>query len=288
MPTMSARPDWLTPPPGPDADLRAWQAWKHDILTASHDTLLRRNPWFTFRKEEIFERLGDSLPVVPMLYSSRRDGWRRFSAVVEGLDLPALGHRLVLKGSHGHSNQQVKVLNLAKWPKSARCRLHRVRHTPAELDAWVEDRPFLIEPAISSAQEPICNDFKVFVHRGQARLVLVVDRNQETTRLGYLDCRSWLQIPLVDVFPGAMPSHYADRGRLGDEAVARAQRAAAFAPQVARAMDAEDLFMSVDTYVSADAPDRVWLGEITPRPGGLDGNWLRRRFMEYLFLSDWR
>lgn len=287
MPTTSARADWLTPPPGPDADLRAWQAWKHDILTTSHDMLLQRNPWFTFRKEEIFERLGDRLPVVPLLYSSRRDGWRRFSELVESFDLPALGHRLALKGSLGHSNEQVKVLDLAKWPKQARCLLHKVRHTPAELDEWVEGRPYLVEPALFSADEPICADFKVYVHNGRSRLVLMVDRNKAITRIGYIDCRSWLQIPLVDVFPGPVPAHYLERGRLDDRAVARAQCAASFAPSVARAMDAEDLFMSVDTYVTADAPDRAWLGEITPRPGGLDGNWLRRRFLEYLFLSDW-
>jgi hypothetical protein len=285
MPTTSAPSDWLTPPPAPDAELGAWQAWKHEIMTASHGALLRRNPWFTFRKEEIFEQLGGTLPVVPLLYSSRRDGPRRFSSLVESLDLAALGHKLVLKGSLGHSNQQVKVLDLAKWPERAKCLLHKVRHTPAALDAWAEGRPFLIEPAISAPSEPICADFKVYVRRGRSRVVLIVDRNREKPRIAFVDCGSWLQIPLSDAF-ASLPPRYEDRGRLDDRMVARARRAATFAPEVARAIDAEDLFLAVDTYVPKDAPDRVWLGEITPRPGGLDGNWLRRRFLQYLFLSE--
>lgn len=282
---MSALPGWITPPPARDADLRLWQDWKQAIMTSSQASFLQRNPWFTFRKEEILQHLGAALPVPHLLYVSARDGARRFSEVVAGLDLAPLGHKLVLKGSLGASTKEVKLLDLADWPVRARCLLRRDWHTPAEIDAWLGDRDFVVEVPISCESEPIPRDFKVYVHRGEARIVAIMDRNHAKTVVSMIDCRSGLKIPGHEIFPADYPRKWKEGRRLGDGLAARAARAAAFAPAVVRATHAEDLFVSIDTYVPADAPDTVWLGEITPRTGALYGNWLRRRFIEYLFLD---
>jgi hypothetical protein len=282
---MSALPDWITPPPPRGADLRLWQDWKQEIMTRSQALFLERNPWFTQRKEEIALHLGHRLPVPRLLHVSARDGRRPFSAVVAGLDLAALGRKLVLKGSLGASTKEVKVLDLAEWPARARCLLRREWHTPAELDAWIGDRDFVVEVALSCEREPIPRDFKVLVHRGEPRVVTVMDRNHAKTVVSMVDCRSGLKIPGNEIFPADYPRKWDEGRRLDDALAARVAVAAAFAPSVVRATNAEDLFVSIDTYVPADAPETVWLGEITTRSGSLHGNWLRRRFLEYLFLD---
>lgn len=279
------RPAWMPPPPEPGDSLRVWQAWKHLAMTASQEAFVARNPWFTFRKEEIFEHLGGTFPVPRLLYRSKAGAARRFSSVLAALDVPRSAERLIVKGSQGHSCREVKVLDLADWPHRARCLLHKADHAPGELDAWLRDRPYVIEQAISCAEEPVPRDFKVYVRCGEPRIVVSIDRNGPQAVLTFIDGRTWLKIPGSEVYAGRFPPQWRRGGRLSDELVARAHRAAAFAAQVVRAVHAEDLFVGIDTYVPADAPETVWLGEITPRMGALHGNWLRVRFMQYLFLD---
>lgn len=280
------RPGWLPLPPPPNEPLRAWQEWKNLAMTASQDAFKERNPWFTFRKEEIFEHLGGTLPVPRLLHRPTAGEFAPFSSVLAALDVPRMVDKVVVKGSQGHSGRQVKVLDLSEWPHRARCLLHKADHTPAELDAWLQDRPFVVEEAISCREEPIPRDFKVYVRCGEPRIVATMDRNPAKTVLTFIDCRSWLRIPGSEIYAGEFPAQWQEGGRLSDELVARGRLAATFARHVVRAVDAEDLFLGIDTYVPADAPDKAWLGEITPRSGTLYGPWLRVRFMQYLFIDD--
>jgi hypothetical protein len=278
----------VDPPPSGSDDPDLWNAWKAEYLTRSQREFCARNPWFTFSKDEIFRHLGKRVQAagvgVPRVLAVARGAATSFRATWDRVrhDNPGLCH-IACKELRGHSARQVKVLEMAQDGAGGHDHLARAAVTTADLAAWLDGRPFLIEEGLYRPTEPVPADFKVYVHRGAARAVLVIDRNGEKTTLTWLDAVTWEHLPWREVFwypsfpkwaEGAVP-----RGPL----VARARVAAAAAERLVPLLQLSDLFASLDMYVpQGGRPGEVLLGEITPRPGALHANKIRIPFIRHV------
>jgi len=265
---------------GPE-DLDRWNAWKADYLTRSQREFCARNPWFTFSKEEIFGRLGDRVRV-PRVLAVARGASASFGAVLAQVrrDNPGLRY-IACKELRGHSARQVKVLEIDADGAGFYNHLAKATVTVSEMAAWLDGKSFLIEEGLYRPAEPIPLDFKVYVHRGHARAVLIIDRNHEKTSLAYLDAVTWDHLPWSEVFYYPAFPKWTEAAPPDGMLVARARRAAAAAVRLVPLLRAEDLFVSLDMYVMPDVGE-VLLGEITPRPGALQANRIRVPFLRHV------
>ena len=271
------------PPPSESEDPEVWNTWKAAYLTRSQQEFRTRHPWFTFSKDEIHRHLDPKVRAVgvrvPQVLAVARGPATSFMDVYARVlrEHPGIRH-IACKELRGHSARQVKVLEIDADGMACHDHLARARATLPELAAWLDGKSFLIEKGLYRPTEPIPFDFKVYVHRGVARSVLVVDRNREKTSLTWLDAVTWAHLPWREVFwyPG-FPKW--TEGMAPDAGlVARARVAAEAATRLVPLLQVSDLFVSLDMYVK---PERVFLGEITPRPGALHANRIRIPFIKH-------
>lgn len=262
--------------PAASATAKEWHEWKNASLTTSMQCFLQRHPWFSFKKQDLFQNLSRFCNV-PSIYAITRPGMNA-KDVFDGNDL------VVFKRSIGHSSKEVRVLRRSVSSDSYDCLLTRSSVTLADLQAWIDTTECIVEQALTTFQEPIPFDFKCYLVDGVVKYVGVINRNGPKTSLAYFYADSLDQLPFSKIF-SAIPSVWSEGfPPYSEELKLRMRLAKAEAERIAfQALDVRGLLVSLDMYVTPmESSFKVWLGEITPRPGALHSNWLTRSFIHSL------
>lgn len=263
-----------------------WNEWKAYCLTRSEQIFIRRNKWFHFSKEDIYQNLGDLIPVPQTLYCNPALTNVRFSEALAHANISLDHHNsLVVKRLKGHSSNQVKVLLFSRETGKIFDILHKEELTLVQIDEWCRLGPFLIEQSLYSEREPIPIDFKVYFRNGDPMVVAIFDRNEEKIRISYVCAKTWSYLPWSEIFVNPSFQKWVEGVEPHDDIVRRAGVAVSASSKIITAINAEDLFVSLDTYVAVDEPEVVWLGEITPRPGAIHANKLTTGFIRKLLVD---
>lgn len=264
--------------PADDADNDAWNEWKASVVTESQAEFVRRNPWFSFRKDDIAKNLGGKLAVPAVFWSNRGVAGKSITeAFAEiGRD-PKVMRTFVVKELRGHSSKEVKPLVYDDRFDAFYDGIGKKYLSLADMDAEMTGKEFLIEQSLYTVREPIPLDFKVYCGEGRVRAILVIDRNHGKPILTYIDPVSWERMTWKQVFRWATFKSWAEGDEPTPDVIERAKAAAVFAEDAIGTVNAKDLFLSFDLFVLA--PDDIYLGEITPRPGAVHANKLTIDFI---------
>lgn len=265
-------------PPPDDSTAREWQEWKNQALSTSMKIFLERHPWFSFKKQDIFQNLRERCSV-PSIYAITQPGDKISSCVPRDLQM------LVFKKTVGHSSKDVHVLRRLKDSETYECFLTKRKISNSDLQEWADTNECIVEQSLSSFQEVIPFDFKCYLVDGVVKYVGVFNRNATKTVLAYFDAQSLKQIPFADVFADVPNIWFEGFGPYSQEFLRRIILAKQEAERIANdVLNVSGIILSLDMYViPSECGFKVWLGEITPRPGAIHSNWLRRSFVRNLF-----
>lgn len=266
-------------------DLQAWNDWKAELVTDSQKEFVRRNPWFSFSKEELFKNLEGKIRVPQVLWQNRGTPGASFSEAFAQIGVrPESLRYFVVKELRGHSSQEVKVIAYDDRLKSFYDSLVGTYLSLEDLDEWLRGKQFLIEESLYTVKEPIPLDFKVYCGEGRARSVLCIDRNHGKPILTYIDPTTGTVIPWSSVFRYPRFSKWVEGPEVSEDRVNRAKFAASFAEDQIKHLSSNDLFISLDLYVLKADEAYTYLGEITPRPGAVHANQLTVDFIKRCLL----
>lgn len=260
-----------------DDEPKSWFDWKNDSLTKSMKIFQSRHPWFDFKKQSIYENLKDecSIPIVHMI-----------SKDVDLLDDFLIKNKgpIVIKKTMGHSSKEVLVL-FPIGDNLYQCFLTKSKKTIGEIKLWLDGSEWLIEESLSSFEEVIPFDFKCYLINGVVRYVGVINRNGASTMLSYFDAVTRSQIPFSSIFSSPPTSWIEGCSEYSSYFYERMDLAINESQRIAReCLKVEGILVSLDMYVTRySGANKVWLGEITPRPGALHSNWLKKKFIIELF-----
>ncbi|MBA3005982.1 MAG: hypothetical protein KKB91_14005 [Proteobacteria bacterium] len=258
---------------------RHLQTWKSEVMTESQNEFKRRHSWFGFRKTDLYENIGHIANVPRIIAHSVQK--KDLSKIITDED-----SGFVLKEIYGHSGRQVKVLKRSEQTDSYFDLLHNECFSFEEISELYTATNSIIEESLFFEYEPIPIDFKVFCFNGVARVVLVVDRNLPKVGLVFYHVQENRLYPWNEIYLGRPDRLWDERCHLDSTTLKRIESAQVEAERLCAYLDVEGLLLSVDTYVPLSTPGKVYIGELTPRPGIVHGWWVRKEFLKYLFNLD--
>lgn len=216
---------------------------------------------------------------VPAILATTRPGQKISDVMPTDLEM------VVFKKSVGHSSKDVHVLRRNKDSQSYECFLTKSLVNFTDLQSWIDSNECIVEQSLSTFQEIIPMDFKCYLIDGSVEYIAVINRNSTKPFLSYFDAKSLEQINFNDIFADIPRNWLQGFGPYTPELRNRIHLAKAEAERIAReTLNVRGLIVSLDMYVTPRGNEfQVWLGEITPRPGALHSNWLKRDFVRKLF-----
>lgn len=281
---MAISEEILYPLPQKNATPQELFKWKNEVLTRSMQRFRQRHPWFQFKKQDIFNNLGDKCNV-PRVFSTLNYSYE-ISDIIKYFSNNK--NTIVFKRTMGHSSKEVKILSVTDKPDEFKCLLTKSDVNIESLEKFVIAGECIIEESLSTFEELIPFDFKCYVIDGIVKFVLVVNRNATVPLLSYFDAKTLMPVPLHEIF-GDIP-------KIWTEGVAPFSRSLTERMKIAideaerisnELLNSKGIIFSLDMYVTPYENNyKVWLGEITPRPGALHSNWLKKNFVEKLFEID--
>lgn len=269
-------PSLKTQPLSKEATPKEWFEWKNQLLTASMNEFIKQNPWFKFKKQDIFNNLKNKCNI-PKIYSTTNSPNELKKSIAE------IGNSFVLKKTKGHSSKEVLVLQ--RNQDYYYCFLTKEQYTIDSLIEWSNASECLIEESLSSFEESIPFDFKCYLIDGKVKYIGVFNRSFSTTQLCYFDAKNLTQIPFNYIFSSPPKMWLEGTGHYSNSLLERISLAINEAETIAKShLQVQGLIVSLDMYVTKKGNNyQTWLGEITPRPGALHSNWLKIQFMKDFF-----
>ena len=156
--------------------------------------------------------------------------------------------------------------------------------TKQEILTWLDSCAYIIEESLSQPTEIIPFDFKVYFQNKKAKVCVVINRNTERPTLTFYDAEKTKIIPWCDIFSDRPDKQWFEGKQIASNHFneKRVKNAVSVANNIIHNnISAEHLFVSLDLYSMSDG--RVFLGEITPRPGAMHMFWLKKTYCEFLF-----
>lgn len=251
-----------------------WNEWKTNVLSESMRTFKERHPWFHFKKQDIFNNLSEKCHIPQVLYTGAPSG---IASTLQHLD-----HNIVIKKTTGHSSKEVLVLQ--KTQDQWHCLLTNEKHSCMTLMEWAQGGEVLIEESLGCIEEAIPLDFKCYIANGKAQIIAVINRNTSITTLNYFKSTDLKKIDLSEIFLAPPKAWIQNDTTTSMNLRGRIELAKLEAERIASTnLNCDGLLVSLDMYVQpVPTGYKTWLGEITPRPGALHSNWLKKEFIEDL------
>lgn len=266
--------------PPDNGSAKDWFLYKNQVLTESMRIFRERHPWFQFKKQDMFFNLGGvcNIPKVNFVLQKSED---------VGKVLRALNNErtIVFKKTVGHSGREVHILCRPGKNKYIDCLLTKISISVENLQEWVNESECIVEESLSSFEEPIPLDFKCYLVGGKVKYLAIINRNSVKPIICYLCAENLNKIYFEEIFSDPPRVWIEGFGDVSEVTKNRARLAIGEAERVAHNyLNVQDIIISLDMYVTSSGEGyKTWLGEITPRPGALHSNWLKRQFILDLF-----
>lgn len=262
--------------PSDNENLKTWNQWKQDVLTESMQEFKKRHPWFKFKKQDIFINLGKKTKTPKTLYLGK---YNDSQEAIKNLD------QFVIKKTTGHSSKEVLVLQ--KKEDGFICSITKNFHTKETITEWAEGSEIIIEESLSTIEETIPIDFKCYLINGKVEFILLINRNNHTPTINLFNAKNLEQIKITEFF-SAPPNIWLEGSpTVSMNMKTRLNLAKKQAEEIgSELLNCGKILVSLDMYVK-NSPDgfTTYLGEITPRPGAIHSNWIRKKFISELFLN---
>jgi hypothetical protein len=246
--------------------------WKRETMTISRDQFLRRHSWFQWRKDDCYTHLRSQCDV-PDIYSTSK-----------GLNidqLRTLPPTFVLKKMHGHSSKQVLILT--KDGDDYSCLLTRKTFNFEDLESWVEDELVITEKYLGDYSTAIPLDFKFYVVDAVPTHMVCINRVTPRPSIAFFTLPNFRRKATGEIFSEKSKNWLSMEIEFSTSFYLQAQACYEVAKQHATTVfHSKGVLFSLD-YFYSDIDKKVYLGEVTPRPGALYDNWLKKSFIEELF-----
>lgn len=250
---------------------------KAEIIKDYFIKFKEQNKWFDFHKNTVYEKLGSKLNIPECKIITCLD------------DILSTGYQtFVLKNTIGFSSKEVLILTKEK-ENLYYCFLTKKTYTLEDIKNFIEESKskVIFEEYIGGLEEVIPLDFKCYLLDGKVKSILVINRNVGRTVAKYFDPDSLQPIPFERIFEHSAYSFYEDKSEAYSPSLReRILLVKNYAEnQAVKYINCEGIFLSLDFFITPDSNNqyKVWLGEITPKPGILEWNKLKPNAINYFY-----
>lgn len=256
------------------SDLKAINEEKKKLIQFNFLKFKEQNKWFDFHKDCLQRNIGKFINI-PDCYEVKE-----FSDIKNSNE-----NFFVLKSTIGFSSKEVLIL--CKNNESYYCLLNKKNYTVSDINNFISNSKskVICEQYLGGLEETIPMDYKCYMFNGKVKYVLVINRSSGTPLIKYFHPETYEPIELSEIFASKVHGFVEDpKKEFSKELTKKIQLAVEYAQnEAAKFIDCSNIFLSLDFYVTSNQGYKVWLGEITPKPGILEHNQLHLEKIEYLY-----
>lgn len=237
----------------------------------------KQNSWFNFHKDCLYKNLSNKINI-PKCFE------------VESInDIYALEETtFVLKSTIGFSSKEVLILT--KKNDNFYCYLTKKNYTFKDIENFIQESKsqarVICEQYLGSLEEVIPLDFKCYMLNGKVKLVFVINRSAGTTVVKYFNPTTLKPINFDQIFAQSVYGFIEDQSdSYSSSLLEKIDTVIKYAEiEATKAINCNDIFLSLDFYVTTvNSQYKVWLGEITPKPGIIEHTLIKGDIINYLY-----
>ena len=258
-------------------DIKLVNDLKKSKIQESFLKFKEQNTWFDFHKDCLWNHQRNQINIAECFEVKSIDDILELSKST-----------FVLKSTIGFSSKEVLILT--KKDNAFYCFLTKKTYTFEDLEEFINQSKskarVICEQYLGSLEEIIPLDYKCYMLNGKVKYVLVVNRNSGVAVVKYFDPKTLKTIDFNQIFAQPVYGFVEDHtNSYSSFLLEKIDLVIKYAENEAtKAINCADIFLSLDFYVTTvDSKHKVWLGEITPKPGIIDHSLLREDVINYLY-----